>query len=138
MQYLRKRSEFLAVSRLGYKARRACLSLHRADIAALKRSKRSRRVSGDSVDARLRVGFTVTKKVGTATERSRVRRRLREAFKSLSSASNAGSWLKGAYVVFGRRDTLHTPFSVLVLELKSAAKQLTRRLRQGVLPKTYA
>ena len=40
-------------------------------------------------DGPVRVGFTVTKKNGTATERNRIRRRLRELVKRLGRHINA-------------------------------------------------
>jgi len=48
----------------------------------------------------IRVGFTVTKKNGTATERNRIRRRLRELVKRLDILSMRPH---SDYVLVGRR-----------------------------------
>ena len=69
MLRLKKRAEFLAVSR-GTRAGRRVFSLQCGAGAT----------TSETVP---RVGFTVTKKVGTATERNRIRRRLRAAVADL-------------------------------------------------------
>jgi ribonuclease P protein component len=71
MDRLRQRADFLAVA-----------NGPRMNSAAFVVQSRAR---GD--DGPVRVGFTVTKKVGTATERNRVRRRLRELVKRLDAVS---------------------------------------------------
>ena len=61
-----------------------------------------------------RVGFTVTKKVGNAVVRNRVRRRLREAVRTHA----AGDMLPGSdYVIVGREEVLTAPFSEITTEL---------------------
>ena len=66
-----------------------------------------------------RVGFTVTKKVGNAVVRNRVRRRLKEAVR----VSAAGDMLPGNdYVIVGREDVLSAPFA-------QVAAELSRRMR---------
>lgn len=63
-----------------------------------------------------RVGFTVTKKVGNAPVRNRVRRRLREAVRLAA----AGEMKPGHdYVVVGRREVLGVEFSALQAELRA-------------------
>ena len=63
-----------------------------------------------------RFGLTVTKKVGCAVERNRIRRRLREALRTPGLAAKAGH----DYVIVARRDALTAPFAVLVNELSQA------------------
>src|SRR6202162_6677439 len=59
-------------------------------------------------DGPARVGFTVSKKVGGAVERNRVRRQLREIVRlSAAAGFRAGS----DYVVVGRRAALGIPFA---------------------------
>lgn len=95
---LRKRDEFLAVRR-GEK-RRGRLFL----IEAL-----------DRKDADVpRYGLTVTKKVGNAVVRNRIRRRLREAVRTSAAASMSSGH---DYVIVARRDVLDAPFAVLAAEL---------------------
>jgi ribonuclease P protein component len=72
--------------------------------------------------APLRFGFTVTRKVGTATERNRIRRRLREAARqAVATAPNQAS---GDFVVIGRREALHLSFATLVSGMGRAIGQL--------------
>lgn len=61
------------------------------------------------------VGITVTKKVGTATERNRVKRRLRAAIKACAQDFKA----RHDYVLVGRREALHAPFATLTTDLSS-------------------
>jgi ribonuclease P protein component len=103
---LKKRAEFLAV-RAGEK-RRGPLFL----MEVLAR--------GD--DGPPRVGYTVTKKVGNAVVRNRVRRRLREAVRLHA----AGDMTAGNdYVVVGRGEILTVPFDRLAAEL--SRRVLARR-----------
>jgi ribonuclease P protein component len=68
-----------------------------------------------------RVGFTVSKKVGNAVERNRVRRRLREIVKRASvDVTRPGH----DYVLIGRRAGLTLPFEGLVEDLKGALRRL--------------
>jgi ribonuclease P protein component len=76
----------------------------------------------------VRVGFTVSKKVGTAVERNRVRRRLKDVVKR----SAAGRLRSGHdYVLIGRRAALKLPFVRLVEEFKTALRRLEPRTVQG-------
>jgi ribonuclease P protein component len=101
---LRKRAEFLAVRR-GEKRRGRLFLLEVLD-------------RGDEEPAR--VGFTVTRKVGNAAVRNRVRRRLKEAVR----VHAAGDMQHGNdYVIVGREDVLAAPFA----EIRS---ELSRRLRK--------
>lgn len=72
-----------------------------------------RRRRGDAGPAR--VGFTVSRKVGTAVERNRVRRRLREMVRL------AGDLESGCdYVLVGRRSALARPFERLGADFRQA------------------
>lgn len=95
---LRRRAEFLAVRR-GTK-RRGRLFL----LEVLER--------GD--DGPPRLGITVTRKAGSAVERNRIRRRLREAVRVHAVDDMAPGT---DYVIVGRRDVLDAPFSALKDEL---------------------
>ena len=72
----------------------------------------------------IRVGFTVTKKNGTATERNRIRRRLRELVKRLDVISMRPHH---DYVLVGRREALTRDFAVMLDDLRSALKRLDRQ-----------
>jgi len=69
----------------------------------------------------VRVGFTVSKKVGNAVERNRVRRRLREIVRhSGMAALRAGH----DYVLVGRRAALRLPFQRIAEEFSGALRRL--------------
>jgi ribonuclease P protein component len=95
---LRKRAEFLAV-RQGEKRRGKLFLLEVLD-------------RGDAGEPR--IGFTVTKKVGNAVTRNRIRRRLKEAVRTHAAGDMADG---NDYVIVGRRDILDVPFGALKAEL---------------------
>ncbi len=70
-----------------------------------------------------RVGFTVSKKVGTAVERNRVRRRLRELVTRTPFLRPHCD-----YVLVGRRAALGRGFDTMLDDLKSALKRLDAQL----------
>jgi ribonuclease P protein component len=72
----------------------------------------------------VRVGFTVTRKVGTATERNRVRRRLRELVKRLDVISMRPHH---DYVIVGRRTALERGFDTMLDDLHTALRRLERQ-----------
>jgi ribonuclease P protein component len=106
VERLRQRSDFLAAARAA-KVTTAAFVLQARE-----------RVDGGPV----RVGFTVSKKVGNAVERNRVRRRLREVVR-LSAADNLRHGHD--YVLIGRRPALSLPFE----QLSEALERALRRLR---------
>ena len=68
----------------------------------------------------VRVGFTVSRQVGNAVERNRVRRRLREIVR-LSAAADADCLRRGFdYVLVGRRAALAAPFGEMMHEFDAA------------------
>jgi ribonuclease P protein component len=69
----------------------------------------------------VRVGFTVSRKVGTAVERNRVRRRLKEIVR-LSAAT--GLPPGHDYVLIGRRAALSLPFEQITEDFKRALRRL--------------
>ena len=75
-------------------------------------------------DGPVRVGFTVTKKNGTATERNRIRRRLRELVKRLDAVSMRPH---SDYVLVGRRAALNRDFATMLDDLRSALHRLDRQ-----------
>ncbi|MFN4090571.1 MAG: ribonuclease P protein component [Alphaproteobacteria bacterium] len=69
----------------------------------------------------VRVGFTVSRKVGCAVERNRVRRRLRAAVdRVFADHARPGT----DYVVIGRRQALARDFTDLVTDLETAMRRL--------------
>ena len=72
----------------------------------------------------VRIGFTVTRKNGTATERNRIRRRLREAIRRLDVMDMRPHH---DYVLVGRRAALARDFGDIVGDLRSAFHRLDRQ-----------
>jgi ribonuclease P protein component len=69
----------------------------------------------------VRLGFTVTNKVGNAVMRNRTRRRLREAARlTLREQAPAGVDL----VLIGRNETAARPFTALMDDLRQAMRRL--------------
>ena len=108
MERLRQRADFLAA---------AAGSRVAAPAFVLQARKRTD-------DGPLRFGFTVSKKVGNAVERNRVRRRLREVVRRFArDRTRTGH----DYVLIGRRAALKLPFGRLVQDFDGAL----RRLHEG-------
>jgi len=105
MERLRQRADFLAAAS-GVKVATAGFVLQ-----ALKRAD----------EGAIRVGFTVSRKVGGAVERNRVRRRLREIVR-LSAA--AGLRPGHDYVLIGRRAALSLPFQRITEDFQGALRRL--------------
>lgn len=108
MDRLRQRADFLAVANGA-----------RTSAAAFVLQSRRRDDGGP-----IRVGFTVTKKHGTATERNRIRRRLRELVKRLDAVSMRPH---SDYVLVGRRTALTSDFSSMLEDLRSALHRIDRQ-----------
>ena len=108
MDRLRQRADFLAVA--------GGLRMNSPAFVVQSRAR------GD--DGPVRVGFTVTRKVGTATERNRIRRRLRELVKRLDEASIRPH---SDYVLVGRRAALAADFAAMLDDLRSALRRLERQ-----------
>ncbi|MGV7213180.1 ribonuclease P protein component [Bradyrhizobium sp. UFLA05-112] len=112
MDRLRQRADFLAVAN-GARVNRPAFVLQ----------SRCRDDAGP-----IRVGFTVTKKNGTATERNRIRRRLRELVKRCDPVSMHPHH---DYVLVGRRDALTRDFAVMLDDLRAAFAQSQRPASKG-------
>jgi ribonuclease P protein component len=71
----------------------------------------------------IRVGFTVTKKNGTATERNRIRRRLREVVRL---TDNMALQPHHDYVLVGRRAALARDFAAMLADFRTCLQRLDR------------
>jgi ribonuclease P protein component len=100
METLRRRSEFLAVGRGARLVRQGFVL--QGLLAGGERSSRPPRF-----------GFTVTKKIGNAVVRNRIRRRLRAAVRQAALHAAAGA----DYVLIARPAALTLPFERLVNDL---------------------
>lgn len=110
MQRLLKRSEFQAAAR----GRR--FHTERMSVQGLR--------SADDESVRgLRLGLTLTKKVGHSTERNRIRRRLRAV---AAGVVTPFADLPIDVVVIGRREAISAPFGLLVEDLNRALAAVTR------------
>jgi len=86
-----------------------------------------------------RVGFTVSRHVGNAVERNRVRRRLRELVRLAAGVprSTQGIGIEGGlraghdYVLVGRRAALAAPFGEMIRELDAALSRIHASERAG-------
>ena len=80
------------------------------------------RPRGDG-DAALRVGFTVTRKIGNAVVRNRMKRRLRSLARELLPTLG----LPGAdHILIGRQGGIERPFATLRDELVKALGKIVR------------
>jgi len=105
MERLRQRADFLAAA-TGAKAPAAAFVLQ------------ARRRDDDGP---VRVGFTVSRRVGTAVERNRVRRRLREVVRRTGERVMRPGY---DYVLVGRRSALTVPFDRLMEDFEGALRRL--------------
>jgi ribonuclease P protein component len=103
---------------------------HRADFVAAATGVRAPapafvlQVRRRSDDGPARVGFTVSRKVGTAVERNRARRRLREMVRKAGpDVMKAGH----DYVLVARRAALSNPFERLISDFNGAVRRASGR-----------
>ena len=111
MERLRQRADFLAVANGA-----------RVNSAAFTLQSRRRDDQGPA-----RVGFTVTRKNGTATERNRIRRRLREVVQRIDAVAMAPHH---DYVLVGRRAALSCDFDTMLDDLRAALRRVDRRAQK--------
>ena len=117
MQRLKQRADYLAAA-AGVKV----------PVAAFILQSRQRLDTGPP-----RFGFTVSKKVGNAVERNRVRRRLREVVRlSAAPAAQAGH----DYVLIGRRTALREPFERMVADFAGALKRVGKKRARSAAEST--
>lgn len=117
---LKKRREFLQVAqtRIKWVAPGFILQVRKRPKRALYTNALSR--ESHTGPANVRIGFTVSKKVGNAPERNRAKRRLRAlADLVLSQTDVSGCDL----VLIGRRETLVHPFKRMEKDLKKALRR---------------
>jgi ribonuclease P protein component len=113
---LTKRAEFQRVSRGS-----------RISAEAFTLQSRRREGTGREI-SRVRVGLTVTKAVGGAVERNRIRRRLKEA---LRAAAPLEAESDHDYVLIARREALGRRFAALVSDVRDAFRAARRGERES-------
>ncbi len=121
MERLRKRADFIAAaSGLKVPAPAFVLQIRKRDRKPGQLQDRApSQTKQDAADAP-RIGFTVTKKIGNAVERNRIRRRLREVVR-LSDPRQLRSGHD--YVLIGRRAALTLPFTRLAQDFDGALRR---------------
>lgn len=111
---IKKRADFLRVAALRRKWAAPGLILQAAPTEMSTQT-------ADLTTAVVRVGFTVSKKVGNSVERNRARRRLKAAVDEVfPQAAAPGLDL----VVIGRKESLIRPYSLLLQDLRTALKRV--------------
>lgn len=112
---LKRRREFLHLARTGRKWAAPGLVLQ-----AGKRNEDARSRGKPAEDA-VRVGFTVSRKVGGAVIRNRARRRLKAAAEQIIPAHGVPGF---DYVVIGRAATPERPWPALLEDLETALRKV--------------
>jgi ribonuclease P protein component len=82
-----------------------------------------RREAKDACAANPRIGLTVTKRIGGAVERNRIRRRLKEALRAAAPLEAEGD---RDYVLVARRETLGRRFGALIDDVRDAFRAARR------------
>jgi ribonuclease P protein component len=113
MERLKRRSDFRAVAQA---AGQGTQQGARAHASAFVLQARARAQGGPP-----RIGFTVSKQVGNAVERNRVRRRLRELIRLAAPAALCAGH---DYVLIGRRAALKLAFDAMTKELEGALRRV--------------
>ena len=102
---LKRRQEFIALSNSGQKYATPGLVLQ----------------VGKRLDSKIGLGFTVSRKVGKAVQRNRVRRRLKELARRILDHKTMGGH---NLAVIGRKKTCKRPFSLLCKDFHEALLKL--------------
>jgi ribonuclease P protein component len=118
MERLKRRTDFRALAQAGARAPAKAFVLQ-----ALRRedAERDAKQDADQELGPVRVGFTVSKRVGNAVKRNRVRRRLRELVRLKPETAFA---LGHDYALIGRQAALALPFGDMVRELDGALRRI--------------
>ena len=100
----------------------------RASVATFTLQSRRREETGKETVPAARVGLTVTKGVGGAVERNRVRRRLKEALRAAAPLEAEGDH---DYVLMAGREALGRRFTALVDDVRAAFRAARRGEADG-------
>jgi ribonuclease P protein component len=119
---LKRRSEFLKVAK-GRRFHSQSFSLQMALSAESPSSESQGMAHGPA-----RFGFTVTKKIGGAVERNRIRRRLKEALRLMPDLPGRAGH---DYVFVARLEALHASFPGLQVELARAFAKMNEPVRSS-------
>ncbi|WP_132252946.1 ribonuclease P protein component [Methylobacterium segetis] len=115
IERLRRRADFLAAA--------AGRRFHTERMTAQGRIRESGELRDGVPATGLHLGFTITKRVGHATERNRIRRRLRQAVDAVAEEAPVTS---ADIVLIARRPALTAPFETLKDDLRRALAAVTK------------
>lgn len=127
LPHLKRRSDFLRVARDGRSWSTPGL--------VMQVLRRDDRADPNGSVTPLRLGLTVSRKVGNAVQRNRARRRLRAAAEIVLPEAAAGG---RDYVLIGRRMTLTRPFPALLQDLHTALQKLKALRTRDSWPAVHA
>ena len=113
MDHLKKRADFLRAAR-GIRRVEGAITLETCSTPA-----------AEILPARLRVGFTASKKIGNAVTRNRAKRRLRAAASQLLPLLGRSGH---DYVLVARGTTVARPFPALLSDITTALKAAHKKL----------
>ena len=113
---IKKRPDFLHVTRNGYKAVRSGLVLQAVQ---------TRRVFNPPV---FRIGYTASKKIGNAVCRNRAKRRLRALCAALMPLEAVAGY---DYVIIARYTTIDMAYKKLYKELKYALREIKQEINDA-------
>lgn len=111
---IKKRRDFVATASRGHKVVASTLVLQACPLALL---------NEPDVAPSMRVGFTVTKKVGNAVVRNRIRRRLKAAADEILAQNGKAGW---DYVLIGRGRALDESFDIILRDLRYAIRKAAK------------
>jgi ribonuclease P protein component len=120
MERLKRRSDFRAVAQAAGQGAQQGARVHASAFILQARTR-------DQAEPP-RVGFTVSKQVGNAVERNRVRRRLRELIRLTPPTGLAAGH---DYVLIGRRAALKAGFDAMMDELGGALRRVHNSSKNG-------
>jgi ribonuclease P protein component len=121
MERLKRRTDFRALAQSGARAPATAFVLQARRREEGEATKEAEVGQEGPIQGPVRVGFTVSKQVGTAVERNRVRRRLREIVRLAPKTA----LLPGHdYVLIGRRAALNLPFAEMMWEFDGALRRV--------------
>ncbi len=113
---LRKRKDFVGM--------RSGRRQHSTSFVLQMREHRCNKVAGNGV----RVGYTVTKKIGNAVERNRIKRRMRAV---VARAMPTGARQAHDYVLICKRTALSADFDTMVAELGTSLNRVHRNTNKS-------
>jgi ribonuclease P protein component len=90
------------------------------------------RIEQTAATAPARFGFTITKALGGAVERNRIRRRLKAAVTAVAGSS---AWPGQDYILIARKAALDIPFDALKKDLERAFHRVHHAPKTKARPK---